>query len=199
MSVLLAQSPRPKKYFTAACVAVIFAAVIFNQPLCAQTETNSASSGFAEKWQNAKERSSNAWEDVKSSGVRAWENAKEGSSNAWSSLKGEVASVSAKTNFAYSQKEAFIAQADGELTNLDQKIRQLSDKTADAAASTKTEAQQKLQSIKNERGELNQKLDDAEKATQEEWNKAQAGFQKAYDDTKNSVKSAWDWLKSKTN
>lgn len=188
----------PKRNTVAVCAAAALAAVVFDPSLGAQTETTN-SSGLAGKWQSAKERGSNAWEDVKSSSVQVWENAKEGSSNAWSSLKNDVSSTSAKTNYIFAKKDAFVAQAGVELTNLDEKIRQLSDKTANATASVKAEAEQKLQSIESQRGELNQKLDSAKKASQEDWNKTQAGFQKAYDDTKNSVKSAWDWLKSKTN
>lgn len=191
---------------------MILLAALYSSPLRAQTETNStnsASSGFAEKWQSAKEKGSNAWVDVKEGSVRAWESTKQGSSNAWSSVKSgttqawvdvnaKFASSSAKTNYIYAKKDAFIAQAGAELKELDQKIRQFSDKTTNATASAKVEAQQKLKSIKAQRGYLDQKLNEAKSASQTGWNKAQAGFQKAYDDTKSSVKAAWDWLKSKT-
>lgn len=199
----------PKRNFTATGVAVILLAAISCQPLRAQTETNSASSGVAEKWQNAKEKGSNAWENVKEGSVRAWGKAQEGASNTWTSVKtgttqawtdvkSKFASEPAKTNYLYAKKDEFVAQARGELDRLDGKIRQLSDEATNVTASAKAEAQAKLKSIKAQRGYLDKKLEDAKSATQTGWNKAQAGFQKAYDDTKSSVQAAWDWLKSKT-
>src|SRR6185437_5351202 len=92
MAMRLSQLLWPTKFFLAVSIAMILLGVISIQPLAAQT-TNYASSNIGDKWQNAKERGSNAWENVKEGSARAWENTKEGSSNAWSALKGNATQV----------------------------------------------------------------------------------------------------------
>lgn len=187
---------------------ILFAAVC-SQTLRGQAETGSTNSaGFTDTWQSAREGSSNAWEKVKSGSVRTWENTKEGASNAWSSVEHGTTQAwdsvtkkwesTSKTNYLYSKKDEFVSQANDELKDLDRKIRQLSDKTAGAGASAKAEAKKKLASIKGQRKYLNRKLSEAKKASEADWQAAQAGFQNAYDNTTNSVIEAWNWLKSKT-
>lgn len=185
----------PKRQLHLAIIAFVLLTAIG-----AAAQTNSTwenfKAGTTNAWQKTKEGSSNAWETVKQGSTQVWENVKEGSSNAWSSAKEKFDSNN--TNYLFAKKDAFVAKANAELSDLDQKIKQLSDKTAKATAPAKAEAEQKLQSVKTERANLGKKLDDARAATKTDWNKAQAEFQKAYDDTKNSVKAAWDWVKSKT-
>jgi hypothetical protein len=172
----------------------------------AAADTNTSAS---ERWQNAKEGSSNAWEKVKDGSVQTWEKVEHGSSNAWHTVKSgttqawdhtkeKFGSGSGKTNYVYQQKDKFVAHASAELSDLDQKIKQFSDKAAGAGSAANAEAQQKLQTIRDQRGSLEEKFNEAKTATENQWNKAQPEFQKAYDQTKESMKEAWDWLKEKT-
>ena len=193
-------------------IAAFLLAAICDQSLRGQTETNatnSAPSGIAKTWQSAREGSSNAWEKTKETSAQVWEKTKEGTSNtwstvkegttqAWSTAKEKFQSTSAKTNYVYTEKDKFVAKAKIELDDLNRKVKLLSDKTAGATGSAKAEAQQKLDAIKSQRGDLEKKYDGAKNAAAADWDKAQAEFQKGYDDTKNSMKAMWDWLKSKT-
>jgi len=171
-------------------------------------ETN-VSSVATQRWQEAKEGASNAWEKVKDGSVQAWGKVEEGSSNAWHTVKHGTTqawdnvldrfdSSTSKTNYVYQQKDKFVTSAGAELSDLDQKIKQYSDKAADTGGSARDEAQKRLQTIKDQRGYLEQKYNEAKEATEKQWSKAQPEFEKAYDKTKESVKSAWEWLKEKT-
>lgn len=174
----------------------------------AAEETN-VSAVATQRWQEAKEGASNVWGKVKDGSVEAWGKVEEGSSNAWHTVKhgttqawdnvrSRFDSSTSNTNYVYQQKDKFVANASAELGDLDQKIKQYSDKTAEAGGSARDEAQKRLQSIKEQRGYLEQKYNEAKEATEKQWNKAQPEFQKAYDQTRESLKSAWDWLKEKT-
>jgi tryptophan 2,3-dioxygenase len=133
--------------------------------------------------QNAKEVASNAWETTKEVTTNAWVNVKESAQSA--------------VDYTYDKKEAFVANATAELNALDEKTKELSDKVATASDSIKADAQAKLQELRDKRAVLGQKFDGVKNATEANWNEVKAGFQNAYNDTKDSLKQAWQWLADK--
>ena len=161
------------------------------------SETNSTSS-ISDKWQRAKEGSSNAWDSVKHGTTNAWSSVKSGATQSWERARETFEPGKGKTNYVYEKKDAFVSKAKTEVDEIDGKMKELSDKTSSATESVKSQMQQKMAALKGKRSDLSAKLDKAKGATQEDWNKAQVEFQKAYDDTKQSVRDAWDWLKTKT-
>jgi outer membrane murein-binding lipoprotein Lpp len=183
--------------FAALAVATLVAGCKQSNPADqnpAASNTNSLS--VTQQLQNAKEVATNAWQEAKDAATNAWSNVKEETTNTWDDLKDYL---QATNNYTYDKKDAFVASASADLDALDQKIKELSDKAATASDSVKADAQTKLHELRDKRVVLDKKLDDVKKATEADWNDAKTGFQNSYDDVKNSLKQAWQWLHDKLN
>jgi len=146
-------------------------------------DTNSSSMSVTQQLQNAKEVFTNAWQKTKEKTTNALENAKE--------------AVQAAVDYTYDKKEAFTAKASADLESLDQNIKDLADKAANASDSIKADAQVKLQELREKREALGKKMDDLKNATEANWNDAKTAFSQSYDDVKAAFKSAWQWLTDK--
>jgi len=147
--------------------------------------TNSADAGTNQTvTQQTSDMASNAWAKTKEATTNAWEDVKDSLSSAW--------------DYSYDKKDAFVAHATNDMAALDVKIQEFSDKAAAASDSAKADAQAKLQELRAKSADAGQKLDAVKNSTEANWNEAKAGFQSAYQDTKTSVKQAWQWLKDKT-
>jgi hypothetical protein len=175
------------------------------------TDTNTSSS-FTQQTQNAKEGMSNAWESSKGVATNAWTDMKNGSTNAWDKTK-EVAGNMAEdtkdaatnawgkvkswfesdtnniSDFSYAQKDAYVSQAQTNLTVLDQNIGTLADRSS--ATSTAPDA---IQTVKDRRADLDKKFSDLKSATEDQWSDAKSAFQKSYDSVKDAMKQAWKSL-----
>jgi len=146
--------------------------------------------------QNVKDAVTNAWQDVKDTSTNAWSNVKEGATNAWAGFKD---SMQATKDYAYDNKDAFVAGASADLNTLDQKINELADKSATASDSVKADAETRIQELRDERNALGKKLDSVKSATEADWNDSKTGFQKSYGNVKDSLKQDWQWLHDKLN
>ena len=156
------------------------------------SDTNSMSA--TQQLQSAKNMATNVWQKTKEATTNAWASVKAGTTNAWVDIR---ESLQPAADYTYEKKDAFVAGAKADLDALDQKIKELSDKTATADGSVTNEAQTKLQDLRDKRTELGRKFDDMKNATQADWNDLKTGFETAYDDTKTSLKQAWQWLVNK--
>lgn len=107
------------------------------------------------------------------------------------------AQVPAEYNYAYDKREVYLTNASADLTALDQKINELAGKAAAAGEAVKTNAQPKLQELRNQRAALNQKLDALKKASEANWNDTKSDYMKSYNEAKNSCQQAWQWLAEK--
>ena len=145
-------------------------------------------------WQNTKDATSNAWSNVKEGTTNAWANTKAATTNAWADIKDSFQSTK---DYTYDKKDAFVASAKADLDALDQKLKELSDKTATASDSVKADAQTKLQDLRDKRAALDKKLDGVKNATEADWDDAKNGFNNAYEDLKNSLRQMWQWLSDK--
>ena len=146
--------------------------------------------------QNVKDAATNTWEDVKDTSTNAWSNVKEGATNAWAGFKD---SMQATKDYAYDNKDAFVAGASADLNTLDQKINELADKSATASDSVKADAETRIQELRDERNALGKKMDSVKSATEADWNDSKTGFQKSYGNVKDSLKQDWQWLHDKLN
>jgi chromosome segregation ATPase len=149
------------------------------------------STSVTQQLQNAKEMATNAWQETKEATTNAMASVKEGATNAWADMKESLQSI---TGYTYDQKDAFVASASADVDALDQKIKELSDKVANASDSVKTNEQAKLEELNANRADLGKKLDDVKNSTEAGWNDAKTGFKNSYDDVKNSLKQAWHEL-----
>jgi chromosome segregation ATPase len=145
-------------------------------------------------WQQTKTAATNDWAAVKEGATNAWANTKEATTNAWADIKD---SMQTSKDYTYDKKDAFVAGASADLNTLDQKIKELSDKTAAASDSVKADAQTKLQELRAKRADLDVKLDAVKNATAADWDDTKTAFQNSYEDVKNSLKQTWQWLTNK--
>jgi chromosome segregation ATPase len=107
--------------------------------------------------------------------------------------------MQATKDYAYDNKDAFVAGASADLNTLDQKINELADKSATASDSVKADAETRIQELRDERNALGKKLDSVKSATEADWNDSKTGFQKSYGNVKDSLKQDWQWLHDKLN
>jgi uncharacterized coiled-coil DUF342 family protein len=149
------------------------------------SDTNSDSTSVTQQVENAREAATNAWQK-----------AKETTTNAWNKLEESLQSA---MDDSYDKKADFVDLARTNLDSIDGKIKALSDKAATASDSVKAEAQTKIQSLRDQRTALNQKLDALSNATETNWNVAKSDFQQAYNQVKTSCKETWQWLAKQLN
>ncbi len=134
-------------------------------------------------------------QNVKDVATNVWQKTKDTTTNAWADLKDSLQSTK---DYSYDQKDAFVASASADLAALDQKIKNFSDKADAASDSAKADAQAKLQDLRDKRAVLDKKLDDLKNSAEANWNDAKTGFENSYEDAKNSLKQAWQWLSDKS-
>jgi hypothetical protein len=180
-----------KKKSSLAALAVVALLQINCTELVQAQGTNDTRSSFH---QRAEEVVTNAWEKTKETTTNAWADVKRGTTNAWSDFK---ESIQPASNYTYDKKNAFVSKARSDLDALDEKIKELSDKAATASESVKTNAQPKIQELRDKRAALDTNLVEVRASVETNWNEVKVGFKKSYDGTKASVKEAWQWLNDK--
>jgi hypothetical protein len=163
------------------------------------TTLQSVKSSSSNVLESTKEATTNAWANIKEGSSNAWSKTKEMTTNAWDNVKDKFES-NAGTNYSsygYGEKDAMVTQAGADLDALDQKIKTMASKASDASDSIKADAQARLQTLRDQRAALDQKLDAVKNATESDWSDAKATFQNSYNDVDNSVKQTWQWLNDK--
>ena len=159
------------------------------------TTLQSVTASATNAWARTKEMSSDTWQNVRQGSTNAWQNVRDGSIVAWQNAK---ASFSDAMGESYDKKNDFVAKAQSDLDALDQKIQQFTNQAAAVAGNAKTDAQAKVQELRDKRGSLNQKLTDVKNSTADTWDKTKTAFNNAYDDVKSSLTHAWQWVKDQT-
>jgi len=124
---------------------------------------------------NMKTDATNAWEKTKEVATNAWDSTKTATAGAWEDIKD---SLGATNNYAYDQKDQFVAKAKADLSDLDKKMQ---------SAASNTDA-----SLQEKRAALDKKLTDVENATQDNWNDTKAAFVNAYYNVQSSLKQLWN-------
>jgi vacuolar-type H+-ATPase subunit H len=130
-------------------------------------------------------------DNVRDAATNAWQKTKDATTNAWASMKESLQSA---TDYSYDKKDAFVAGASADVDAMDAKIKELSDKAANAADPAKASVQAELQDLKAKRAVLGEKLDAVKSSTEANWNDVKAGFKSSYDDVKSSIKQTWQSL-----
>jgi hypothetical protein len=114
---------------------------------------------------------------------------------------GENAKESAQTNtynYTYDKREVFIDDASADLTELGQRINELSDQTTAASASVKVAAQPKIEDLRKQRVALGKKLDALKASKEANWDELKADYQKTESQMKASLQESWQWVKNNT-
>lgn len=151
-------------------------------------------------WQNAKQDASNAWNATASGASNAWQTAKETGTNAWQATGKiwQAATNEVSTNYFaynYSQKDAFLTDAQGQMAWLDGRINDFSRRLTTTGNNNKPDLQGQLQDIKTRRADLDTKYQGVQRATSDSWNDAKGAYIKSFLDLRASLKAGEDLLK----
>jgi hypothetical protein len=117
----------------------------------------------------------------------------------------ELDKVQAKTeeaardmnDYAYAQKSVFVEKMQAQLAALNRDLIELSAKIEQSSDATKAEAEPKLQALRGQVDKLNQQLDQAKNATESTWDNVKAASKKAYNELKDGVQHARQWVSDK--
>jgi chromosome segregation ATPase len=100
-------------------------------------------------------------------------------------------------DYTFAQKAEFVKQMQIQLDNLNRDLDQLAAKIESSSDAVKTEAQPKLQALRDQAAQLNKQLEDVRNATESTWDSVKSGFQKAYEATKDGFNQARQWVSDK--
>ena len=101
-------------------------------------------------------------------------------------------------NYTFDKKEVFIDDARADLTELDQRINEFSEKVATASATVKAAAQPKIDDLRKQRVALGKKLETLKTAKEVDWNELKADYQKAGSQMRLSLHDSWKWVQDNT-
>jgi hypothetical protein len=103
----------------------------------------------------------------------------------------------AMKDYAYAQKDEFVAKMQGLMEELNRDLDQLAAKIEKSSDAAKAEAKPKLQALRDQAAKLNQQLDKAKNATESTWGDVKAGFKKGYGELKDGFQAARQWVSDK--
>jgi hypothetical protein len=111
-------------------------------------------------------------------------------------VKAERAAQDMK-DYTYAQKGAFVEAMQAQLAALNRDLDQLSAKIEKSNDTVTIEAKPKLQALRDQAYKLNQQLEQAKNATESTWEDVKAGSNKAYNQLKDSLQQARQWVSDK--
>jgi phage host-nuclease inhibitor protein Gam len=103
----------------------------------------------------------------------------------------------AMQDYSYAQRDEFVAQMRKELAEIEEELDRLSAKVDGASGVAKTDAEAKLEAVREKWVLAKTQLDRAENATESTWDDVKGTFKKSYGDLKDSVEDARQWLSDK--
>ena len=100
-------------------------------------------------------------------------------------------------DYAFTQKSEFVAKMQTQLDDINRDLDQLSAKIDRAKDSAKTEAQPKLEALRQQAAKLRKRLDEAKESNESTWNDIKAGLQNGYTELKDGFQQARQWASDK--
>ena len=100
-------------------------------------------------------------------------------------------------DYTYAQKSEFVEKMQAQLAALNQDLEQLSAKIESSSDAVKAEAKPKLQTLRDQTGQLNKQLDEVKNATASTWDSVKNGVNKAYESSKDGFQQARQWVSDK--
>jgi hypothetical protein len=113
-------------------------------------------------------------------------------------ITSQPAPTNMEFNYTYDKREVFYEDAGADLSEFDQRIKELSGRAANAGTNVQARAQVKIEDLRNERAVLGQKLDALRNAREANWNDLKSNFQRSEDELKASFKEVSQWLANQT-
>ena len=103
----------------------------------------------------------------------------------------------AKKEYAYAQKAEFVTEKQTQLAEINRELDALTVKVEASNDATKTNAQPKLQALRDQSAKVSKQLEEAKGATESTWDSVKSGSSKAYDDLKEGFQHARQWGSAK--
>lgn len=100
-------------------------------------------------------------------------------------------------DYAYAQKNKFVAKMQAQLAEINRDLDELSVKVEKSSEAAKAEAKPKLHALRDQADKLNKQLDEAKNATESTWDEVKAGSKKAYNELKDGFQKARQWVSDK--
>ena len=101
------------------------------------------------------------------------------------------------SDYSYAQKEEFVNKMEKELARLKKDIIALEEKAKETDGSAKTEAQTRIQEIKDGTKELEKKVSMLKDATEDKWEDIKVKFNESMDDVKEAIEKSRTWISEK--
>jgi cob(I)alamin adenosyltransferase len=105
--------------------------------------------------------------------------------------------VQATKDYAYGQKAEFIEKTRQDLVQIQQEVDRLAAQVATARKETQSEANAKLQVVRDKADKLNKQFEQLKGATDASWNEVKAGFRKSRGELNSSFNEARQRLADK--
>lgn len=100
-------------------------------------------------------------------------------------------------DYTFAQKDAFVAEMQGQMEALNKDIDQLSAKIDNSSDAVKAEAKPKLQALRDQAAKLKATLDDAKGATESTWDTIKSAAKSTYGSLKDSFNQSRQWVADK--
>ncbi len=100
-------------------------------------------------------------------------------------------------DYTYAQRAEFTEKMQGQLTEINHDLDQLSAKIEKSSDAVKAEAKPKLQALRDQAAELSTHLEVAKSATESTWDSVKVGSKKAYGELKDGFIKARQWVSEK--
>ena len=97
-------------------------------------------------------------------------------------------------DYTYAQRTEFVASMQGQLDALQRDLDRLAAQVERASAAAKTEANPRLQALRDKAAQLRTHLDAAKNATESTWDEVKAGFKQGYGELKDGFNQARQWV-----
>lgn len=100
-------------------------------------------------------------------------------------------------DYAYAQKAELIDKMNKELAGIQEELDRLSAKVDNSSDMAKADAKTKVDAVRAKVVRVKKQLDQAENATESNWNEVKGGFKESYGELKSSVDKTRQWLSDK--
>jgi hypothetical protein len=103
----------------------------------------------------------------------------------------------AMQNYAYAEKAEFVNKMKKELAAIQEELDRLTAKVDRSSGTAKADAKTKLEAVREKWAQAKKQLDQAENATESNWDDVKGGFKKSYGEMKDSFEKTRQWLSDK--
>ena len=100
-------------------------------------------------------------------------------------------------DYTFAQKAEFTEKMQGQISDLNKDLDQLSVKIEKSTDAVKTENRPKLQALRDQSASLTRQLDDVRGATESTWDGVKSTSRKAWDGLKDGVNASRNWVADK--